>query len=81
MRFTFGPVLFPLAVIATFSFSVHWLATRGYDRGFAWFLAVGSAVVGVIVNAAYIYDTDSRMRDLEEKVERLSNKVYGDRSK
>ena len=38
-------------------------------------MAVGSALVGVIGNALYVYDTDNRIRDLEVKLERLSSKV------
>ena len=81
MRFSLKPILFPLLVIASFSFSVFWLATRQYDRGFAWILAVGSVVAAVIGNAMYVYTTDNRLRDIEAKIERLSSKFRDDESK
>ena len=80
MRFSLKPIFFPLLVIACFSFSVFWLATRHHDRGFAWIMAVGSVVVGVIGNALYIYTTDNRIRDLEAKIERLCSKVWDNES-
>lgn len=81
MRFSLKPIVFPLLVIACFSFSVFWLATRQHDRGFAWIMAVGSVLVGVIGNALYVYATDNRIRDLEAKLERLCSKVWESESR
>lgn len=75
MRFSLKPILFPLLLIASFSFSVFWLTTRQHDRGFAWILGVGTVVVAVIGNALYVYAIDNRMKDIETKLERLSSKL------
>lgn len=80
MRFSLMPLFFPLLLIATFSFSIFWLATKQHDHGFAWITAIGSAVIAAIGNALYVYTTDNRIRDLEMKLERVSGKVFRDES-
>ena len=72
MHFSLKPILFPLAVIAAFSFGVYWLATRPHDRGFAWAVTVGSALGGIIGNALYVYTTDNRIRDLETRLDKIN---------
>lgn len=74
MKFSLKHFLFMLAVVACFSWSVHWLSTKGYDRGFAWTLAIGSALAGAMGVALVAYDIDSRLNDIEAKLERLDKK-------
>lgn len=76
MRISLYAIVIPTLLIACFSFSAYWLATRQYDHGFAWLMAVGSLAAGVVGNALQVSSTDYRIRELEAKLERLSNKVW-----
>ena len=71
MRFTLMPILLPPAILGSFSFGVHWLMTRGYDRGFAWVLTIGSALACVISIALHVYTVENRLRELEARIDRL----------
>jgi hypothetical protein len=62
------------SLLGTTAFGVHWLATRGYDRGFAWALLGIAAVIATLSIVMFVLSIDERISELEEQVRKVRDK-------
>lgn len=76
MRFSLMPLLVPAVLVALLAWGIHGLATKDFDRGWWWFLTIGSAVAGIAALALHVYTVDDRLRRLEQNIEKLSDRIY-----
>ena len=73
-----GLFLAPCAVIALFILSFRFWLTTTRDREFAWAFLIFSVLAAATEFALYAWSTDNRLKELEWKVERLTERLLSD---
>lgn len=75
MRFKPGYFIAPCALIGLFIISFRFWLTTSRDRGFSWAFLVFSVLAIAIEFALFAWSADNRVRELEARIEKLTERV------